>query len=736
MKPDGNLSNELRELGEYSIKSRKDAQAVCDALKRLDIECEDSFNSPLHALTAMFQNVAGRDCPAFDVFSTTGQTELIRAFKARLKNDMERREASDLLFILKMLALYGSREGAETILEAARLPLKPDDYLWSVILSVFSDEHPQRDWLFDALSDPLPPDFIAVGLLDAANAAAIAGSLSKHPFDSPTGREQIRHWLTDPNPDHFSYAHSATATLPFITGDMREDFFLLAMDHLDAGVRMEAAWAAAKVGRSSGWELLAEFCRQVSHSEMAQQYLTELGRADLIPAEVRDPSFQAKATFAQWLAHPNELGRPPDELEIVDHRMLHWPPERAAQPFWLIRYLARDETGLEPDDVDCGLVGSTTWCFFSYEMNRRPPEDVYAIHCYWEMEHANLIMQADATDPKEYASILTQWRGEPLQSAVVTHVAELSPELNPPSRMVALASAKLNGEEGWVALDDAGGAWYPKAEQPDAHDSGVLKIHVGRQLLGFREQPNRREWLARPQPTIDPVQLITNYEKLVKECEQADVKRQEELLESHGPLERYFGKYVDAMVQAWRRPREEALIEAYEHLIKLADQADSSLEGKVLDVHAVLGAGFDDYIEALIHRDRASEVSPLVRRFEPHWDHNLGYGKLGSAAFKARDWELAEALLLKLRHGLEDYCRSEEMSQLAEIWAHRGQEEQARALLIDCLSKLVPEFQQSEYASDRQMYASRYALHREAFLRLFAGDEASLALAGLPAELS
>ena len=147
------------------------------------------------------------------------------------------------------------------------------------------------------------------------------------------------------------------------------------------------------------------------------------------------------------------MGQPPDELEIIDHRTLAWPPEREPKPFWLIRFRLRDRTGLQEDKADCGLVGSMTWCFFSYKMHERPPEDAYAIHCYWEMEHARLIDEAEVTEASEYAGMLGQWQGDRLEGPTITRVAELSPKLKVPGRLVALAAAKIDGEEGWAVLD-------------------------------------------------------------------------------------------------------------------------------------------------------------------------------------------------------------------------------------------------------------------------------------------
>jgi hypothetical protein len=146
-------------------------------------------------------------------------------------------------------------------------------------------------------------------------------------------------------------------------------------------------------------------------------------------------------------------------MEIVDHRQLRWPPEFEPKPFWLLRYRARAQTELDEDDIGVGLVGSVTWCFFSRDLDQRPPEDGYAIHCCWEMEHAELLKLAEVDeDSNEYDSLLGQWTGKPLASAKVMYVAELSPELKHPQRLVVVAEAQLEGADGWVVVSGEGNA--------------------------------------------------------------------------------------------------------------------------------------------------------------------------------------------------------------------------------------------------------------------------------------
>ena len=737
MKPGGDLADELRNLDDYSIRSKMDAKAICQALSTLASEHsagEAVSLTQLQALASLFQDVDGPDAPAFDILHDEGLPQLIRIFDSSNHGDGEE-NVDALLFVLKILAMYGSREGAEKVIEAARRPLDPDAYLWHVILPAFSEGHPQSDYVFSELSDPLPSGFLAIALLDSANGAALEGNLQQHPFDSQAGLKQLQKWLEDSDPDAASYAHSATAALPFISNPARDQLFGLAMEHSDTGVQMEAAWAAGKLGREAGLKVLARFCLDVNHSDVAQDYLAELNREDLIPAEARDAAFQAKAEFARWLAHPNELGKPPDELEIVDHRQLAWPPDRQTSPFWLIKYRMRDRTGLEDDDVECGLVGSATWCFFIYDMHQRPPEDAYAIHCYWEMEHADLIDDNVVTDASEYAELLKQWHGAPLESAKITRVAEISPKLQSRARLVALARAELDGQSGSIVLDGPQSAWYPDAEQPgDSSESIILKIHVGRQLLGFQDQPNRKKYLVTANSSRSAQQYVANYEKLMTEASQSSPRRQGELLGSSSLLTRHFERYVDPLVEVEGSNRFDVVIRVYDRFEELAAQAAESVHDEAYDSFSVLGENFDEYVDALISRERSAEVAELIENFGPRWDHNLGYGMLGTAAFKVDQKEVAEKYFLKLRDGYEGYHRCNEMSMLAQIWHDRGEAKAAKELLVDCLRRMVIEIKECKFVPERNVFADKFRDHRSTYLRLFPGGEKELAEHGIPAD--
>lgn len=733
MKPGGDLAAELRKLDDYPIRSRQDALAICQALGQLQLQKRDKniLTSPLHALAGLFQDVESGKVDAFPIMREQGIPQLIRIFDASLKNAGDDDDANDLLFVLKVLAMYGTEEGAVRIVRAARQPLKPDAYMWSVVFSALREGNPRRDFVLDALRDPLPEGFIAVSMLDCANEALRVGERKTHPFDSPAGKRRLRGWLTGRDPERFSYAHSATAALPFISNPERDQLLALAMDHADTSVQMEAAWASAKLGSAAALKVLIRHCLDPNRSVIAQQYLEELGRKDLIPEAVRHPDFQARAQFARWLAHPNELGRPPDEVEIVDQRTLRWPPERKPKPFWLLRYRVRDSDGLRDDDIDCGLVGSVTFCLFSYKLHLRPPEDAYAIHCYWEMERLDLIEEVDVDDPKEHVGLLDQWQGGKLEKVKFLKSAKLAPRLKYPGSLAVLASATRNGEEGWVVLDGPRSAWYPKSEMPaDTFHGAVLMVHVGRQLLGFNEAPDRKKYQAAAPRPRSAAEIVQAYEKLLTEAKTGVPHRRKNLL-AGGSLGGYFKDYVEARAQTTNRSKADVTIQTYEELLQ-AIKANEALLGKdAYDSFGILGRNFEHYVQALIGKDRRADVLAIIELFKPHWQHNWGYGTLGEAAFKAGNDKVAEAFLVKLRQGLEEWYRSDEMGLLAECWHRHGRSTDAQQLLVEAMKRLAENKKAS--ASDRQQREDTFQKHRATFLRLFPkSGEAGLEAQGVP----
>ncbi len=391
----GNLREELKALGECVLTSYFDAGLLIAALEKFverPVPGGDE-DSAFRELTRLFQSVLETD--AFLQLTRRGIPLLLDAYDARLRQADERE--GDLLFALQMFARYGVEEGLDRVVAGAFNPALCDGYLWPAIFEQLKEEDPILSKLIRRLSKPLPGGFARVAFLDWTNRLIRKGTILKHPFNSPEGTSLLQTWLASSDEDDFSFAHSATAAIPFVAEPARTQLLALALDHADINVQMEAAWASARLGHEAGRKILARQCLDHNYSMAARAFLEELGQRDVIPKEADEPVFRAKAKMCEWLSLPQEFGRPPDEIELFDTRELHWPPTQDWRPVWLFqfRYAAGESDdsldGDEADETDAGetgigMVGGIPHSLGDETNDRMSPLDIYALHCCWELE--------------------------------------------------------------------------------------------------------------------------------------------------------------------------------------------------------------------------------------------------------------------------------------------------------------------------------------------------------------
>ncbi|HMG84218.1 MAG TPA: hypothetical protein VK574_00660 [Terracidiphilus sp.] len=115
-------------------------------------------------------------------------------------------------------------------------------------------------------------------------------------------------------------------------------------------------------------------------------YLTELGAKDRIPLKSKSDDFKAIAEMCQWLAHPNEMGSPPHDIRQVDARELFWLPTSDRRKLWVFRYEYPPRHSKTEPEIDHGLVGSVTFALFGESTPNLSAEQVYGLHCAWELE--------------------------------------------------------------------------------------------------------------------------------------------------------------------------------------------------------------------------------------------------------------------------------------------------------------------------------------------------------------
>jgi hypothetical protein len=526
---------------------------------------------------------------------------------------------------------------------------------------------PHVDVLFPRLLDGYLPLEKCAEVVSLASAACRNGQLAEHPFHDRLDALQslLDHALAlPPSDDATEQVGTVCVALGFIPSEGATRMLAGLLEHADVSIRLEAAFGLAGRGDETGIRFLVDACRSPVTAARASAFLKELDLTPRIPPETRDPDFSAQAQFAEWLAHPNELARIPDRVEIVDKRTLPWPTAGHALPLWLVRYTSRDADGRE--DSGIGMVGSTTWCFFSKDFEQRPPEDIYALHCYWELQQARGVEEDDdvRARPGE-GTWLEQWGGGALQSARVLRTATLSGRLAlEHRRTVALASASVADAPGWVVLDGANSAWYPKAEMPShTSEHDVLAIHVGRGLLGLTAPADRARFLRTAPAPPPPEEIVEEFRRLEEQVRQLSGKQRERALSS-----------------TW-----------------------SPLIGKI-----------EGYARALAALGRNDELRRTIAFLEPLW-RNDGASRLGVAAYLCGLDEVAAPLL---ERGVEFSARGEEAGYLATLWTRRGRTEAARDLLVRCMKEMAREAGDA-VGGDRDLVEEWFQDHRGAFLQLF-----------------
>ena len=376
----------------------------------------------------------------------------------------------------------------------------------------------------------------------------------------------------------------------------------------------------------------------------SKELLRALKADSLDRDSVEDSTLRVIIEFADWLAYPTELGKYPDEIEVIDGRGLYWPPARQALALTLLRYRVHDESGFEPDDIGVGLAGSTTFSLFSYENHQRPAEDCYAIHCYWECCGAELIFESDKVTPKQVdeavrAAGIDVGGASPVVSVRFARhtLREGRKPLDYPADEVIVVAGEREGTTGWLACDGPRSTWYPASDMPDeAPAKTAAMVHVGRVLLGFKTQGVERRKYKTAAFELDDDTFLARYERALASARGASAEGRTEAFDSFGPIARHGGRYVRLLMAA----------------------------------------------------GHTQEVRAFIDELAPYWDHNSGYAELGTLAFDGKLFDVSKHFIEKLRQSYPDHHRSETMGLLARIYAHEGKAAEGLSLLRDCISRI------------------------------------------------
>jgi len=213
--------------------------------------------------------------------------------------------------------------------------------------------------VFPRLIESHQPSVLAPAL-DLANSMVRKHGVDPHPaackFDSLLnifGAVTLQLQALEEDPRKFSDNVQAIQRMLFDSVSLLvscSDFFALVGDPKAIGklnqaielkhrrIKLEAAFALAKLGETRAIDLIVELLQDDSSRGRALAYLQELSAEDRIGAEWTTSLAKAKSDLAIWLSQPEQFAIPPSKIELVEQRTMQWPGFEAPQECFLLQF--------------------------------------------------------------------------------------------------------------------------------------------------------------------------------------------------------------------------------------------------------------------------------------------------------------------------------------------------------------------------------------------------------------
>ncbi len=421
--------------------------------------------------------------------------------------------------LLAVFSFYHTPETLERIVHATRhhLPFTQwGDHFWEFQPGTSNYE---AFWA-TMLQTPHKHEADFQDLLSVANNHALNDEIPdhRHPFDSAEGIQLLREsltssakikdgyilnsWKVDDDSPSIELARLAAEALAFIESPQRLQLLQLAVDHPIETVQMEAAWAQAKLGQQAGLDELVRRTHELPQSLTAQQYLENLGRADLIPRECFKDKFQIKAFCAKELASTFFKPGKIESIEFLDRRYLLWPLERTEVV--LIKYRIQFHDGDHSWVVeDIGHVSNSKFHpsskaipIFSEkspgdQLVGYPLDDIYGYLVMTQLKRTFVVMAKAVTE--DYAEGDAALEGpEQLPSGKGKLIGRNGVDLQMfqfPQIEAAIFETTQDDQPGWTVLENGNTTFYAQADLPEtATAKHVLQMHTGQSYLKQVEQ--------------------------------------------------------------------------------------------------------------------------------------------------------------------------------------------------------------------------------------------------------
>ncbi len=386
----GNLTEILSEYRQLQIDTRSEVAAICRALDALrssrgavesDAPSEIDQTTPLHVLGSYFEQIGDEE--GIEAFTSEG-LPMLRWWVADAVSGKKIPEA-DTMLLLGILAMYRQRDDAAWVVKAALSAVASMNEGWKDVFSHFGDSHPYTESVLKCFRERLPRGRCCFHLLMLSNSICGQRPTAKHAFDTVVGLRKLLQYLEVSGKYSIEYARTAASAIHYFKGESGNELLRHAQSHPDPFVAVQADLVVATQGDATRLQRLSDRCLDVKQSWLVQSCLRECGKADLIPDPAKAVDFLVQAQMAHWLCYESSYSRAPDRLEIIDRRNLFWIPIHKKCDVYLVKYHYNSHREDEPSS-GIGMVGSMTYSLIGESNPSMPIEDIYGLHCCWELE--------------------------------------------------------------------------------------------------------------------------------------------------------------------------------------------------------------------------------------------------------------------------------------------------------------------------------------------------------------
>ena len=244
-------------------------------------------------------------------------------------------------------------------------------------------------------------------------------------------------------------------------------------------LRVEAAAALARLGVEDAKNLLTAMAAEPGERLRVLAYAEELDLLHEVEDEFCNVVARAEAELVMYLSQPDQMGLPPQHIELIDQCEMAWPGYEEPRNCYLFQFVYHFRNG---EFTNIGIAGPVVMTFDA-DLTFLPREDIYALFAGWHVDHPDIFaVDAQRTAGNDEIQMQRMLRSLTESDEYEDVVPSLLGTLL--DRKVLIAAASRKDESGWAIVGEDSVGWLPLGTPERPLGAGeAFYLFVGRSLL-------------------------------------------------------------------------------------------------------------------------------------------------------------------------------------------------------------------------------------------------------------